>query len=179
MNGVHSVPCSHGRRLPPPLVSLLVALGLSAYATTVIAADSVYWGTNGAGTIRVANLDGTGTASTLFAGEGGPCGVAIDPSAGKIYWVNFNSNTVRVGNLDGTGTASTLFTEAGSLCGVAIDPTAGKIYWANFGSDTIRVGNLDGSGSASTLFTESAGSAPRRGNRPRGRQDLLDQSVLR
>lgn len=43
----------------------------------------------GAGTIRVGNLDGSGIAATLFAGEASPCGLTIDAAAGKIYWANF------------------------------------------------------------------------------------------
>ena len=122
--------------------------------------DKIYWGNEGAGMIRVANLDGTGAPSTVIGGEGGPCGVAIDPAAGKIYWATFNSGQIRVANLDGTGAASNLFGDDGSLCGVAIDPAAGKIYWANFSSSTIRVANLDGTGTASVLFAEQGGSGP-------------------
>jgi DNA-binding beta-propeller fold protein YncE len=102
-------------------------------------------------------MDGSGTASTLFGSEGGPCGVAIDSYKEKIYWANFSSGTIRVANLDGSGTASTLFGSEGSPCGVAIDPAAGKIYWANFSSGTIRVANLDGSGTASTLYGTESG----------------------
>ena len=68
---------------------------------------------SGPGTIRVGNLDGSGTASTLFGSEAGPAGVAIDPAANKIYWGNFGSGAIRVGNLDGTGTAATLFSGEG------------------------------------------------------------------
>jgi DNA-binding beta-propeller fold protein YncE len=137
----------------------LLAIVVAVLPATASAADSIYWGAEGAGAIQAGNLDGSGSASTVFGGEGGPCGLAIDPAAGKIYWANFNSNNVRVANLDGSGTAATLFSEGGRLCGVAIDPAAGKIYWADFDNDLIRVGNLDGTG-ASTLYTETDGSAP-------------------
>jgi hypothetical protein len=115
------------------------------------------------GEIRVANVDGTGTASTLFAEPGNNvCGVAVDPGAGKIYWANFTTNEIRAGNLDGTGTASTLFTDPGGSApsGVAIDPASNKIYWTNQFTDQIRVGNLDGSGTAQTLFGGETPSRP-------------------
>jgi DNA-binding beta-propeller fold protein YncE len=136
----------------------LVALGWPATAS---AQDSVYWGDEAVGAIRAANLDGSEVPSDLFNGESGPCGVAIDPAAGKIYWANFHGGGIRVANLDGTGAPATLFgEEGGSVCGVAVDPAAGTIYWANFSTNAIRVGNLDGSGAASTLFQEESGTAP-------------------
>ena len=68
------------------------------------AAGKIYWANWNEGQIRVANLDGTGTASTLFAAPGNNlCGVAVNPAAGKIYWANFSTNEIRVGNLDGMG----------------------------------------------------------------------------
>lgn len=138
---------------------LLFAMLVALMPVSAGAVDKIYWSAEGSGTVQFANLNGTGSVSTLFGGEG-PCGVAIDPAAGKIYWANFFSDGVRVASLDGTGTAQTLFGGEGALCGVAIDPTAGKIYWANFSSNAIRVGNLSGSGVASNLYQEPAGSAP-------------------
>ncbi len=141
------------------LTHLIVLVALSLPVTSN-AADSLYWGNEAAGTIRAANLDGSGTPLDLFSGEGSPCGVAIDPAAGTIYWANFNFDGIRVANLDGSDAASTLFSEEGFPCGVAIDPAAGRIYWANFGTNAIRVANLDGSGAAATLFQEAPGTAP-------------------
>jgi uncharacterized protein (DUF2147 family) len=123
------------------------------------AAGKIYWANWNEGQIRVANLDGTGTASTLFAAPGGRlCGVAVDPAAGKVYWANFDTNEIRVGNLDGTGTPLTLFTDPGGShpSGVAIDPANNKIYWTNQDSNEVRAGNLDGSGAAQTLFSAEA-----------------------
>jgi PKD domain/Low-density lipoprotein receptor repeat class B len=134
---------------------LIGVLAFGAYlAPAALGAGSVYWSTSSA--IRVANLDGTGSAATLFSGESTPDGVAIDPAANKIYWANATSNAIRVANLDGSGSAATLFSGESSPVGVAIDPAAGKIYWAN-GTGAIRVGNLDGSGSAATLFGGESG----------------------
>ena len=122
--------------------------------------DRIYWVNENSGTVQFGNLDGSGAASSVFAGESAPCGVAIDPAAGKIYWANFASGGVRVANLDGSGGVSTLFDAGPRLCGVSIDPAAGKIYWADFAASLIRVGNLDGSGSASTLFVEPSAAGP-------------------
>ena len=82
-----------------------------------INAGKIYW-TNlgpccsGPGAIRVADLANvSGTTTTLFSGELGPAGVAIDPTASpspQIYWGTFGGGTVRAGNLDGSGGASTL-----------------------------------------------------------------------
>jgi hypothetical protein len=151
-------------------LATLLALAAVAIATALLpagagAADGpgglIYWG-NESGSIGLGNLDGTGTAANLFTGEGGPCGVALDPAAGRMYWANFTfPGQIRVANLDGSGTASTLFTDTGGFaCGVAVDRAAGKIYWANFTADAIRVANLDGSGVAATLFQESGQSHP-------------------
>jgi DNA-binding beta-propeller fold protein YncE len=108
--------------------------------------------------VRAGNLDGSGTAQTLFTETDGSnsIGVAVDPAAGKVYWTDLGTSLVRSGNLNGTG-ASTLFNSP-SPAGPAVDPTTNKIYWTSWTSGSgIRVGNQDGSGTASTLFNgESA-----------------------
>ena len=121
------------------------------------AGDKIYWGDED-GLIRAAD-SGVAGASTLFGGEGGPCGVAVDPAGGKLYWANFFSGEIRAANLDGSGSPSTLVPDGGSPCGISVDHGAGKIYWANYASNLIRVANLDGTGAA-TLFAEPAGSGP-------------------
>jgi hypothetical protein len=142
----------------------VMALG-GLLAATASAADSIYWSVEKPSeSIRYGLLTGDNggstPAQTLFDDDGLPCGIALDPAAGKIYWATWAGGEIRVANLDGTGTASTLFAAPGNhLCGVAVDPTAGKIYWANFSTNEIRVGNLDGTG-ASTLFTDPGGSSP-------------------
>ena len=93
------------------LLAVLVALLLPASAS---AADSIYWSReDGSNSIRYGPLSGDNggstPAQTLFNDGGRPCGVALNPAAGKAYWANWDSGEIRVGNLDGTGTASTLF----------------------------------------------------------------------
>lgn len=142
-------------------LSMLLMILFLSFPLNLNAADTIYWGSEGTGTIQAANLDGsTITPINLFSVEGAPCGVAIDSAAGKIYWANFRYDGIRVANLDGSGIPQTLFGDEGSVCGVAINPASGKIYWANFTHHTIRVGNLNGTEVASTLFEEPPGSAP-------------------
>src|SRR4051794_34779246 len=62
------------------------------------AANRIYWADQTAGTIRVANLDGSGAPLTLFSGEDYPGGVQIDPAANKIYWADIDNGTIRVAN---------------------------------------------------------------------------------
>ena len=145
------------------LLAVLVALLLPASAS---AADSIYWSNeDGSNSIRYGPLSGDNggstPAQTLFNDGGRPCGVALNPAAGKAYWANWDSGEIRVGNLDGSGVANTLFDDGFvNVCGVAVDPANNKIYWANFSTQQIRVGNLDGTGTASTLFTDPGGSDP-------------------
>ena len=69
---------------PWSLRLLLTLLGLSVGAAVARADDRIYWSAEGAGAIQFGNLNGTGTATTMFGSEGGPCGVAIDAAASKI-----------------------------------------------------------------------------------------------
>ena len=149
------------KRLGSGLRTYVIALIAAGLPLAANADDRLYWGTEAeVGAIRAASLDGSGAPSDVFGGEGGPCGIAIDPAAGKIYWANFQSDGIRVANLDGSGTAATLYADEGSLCGVALDVAAGNIYWANFSDDAIRVASLDGSGAPSTLYQEAPGAGP-------------------
>ena len=158
----------------------LFAVVLALLPATASAADSIYWGNECAGTIRSGTWTARAPPRPCSSSEGGPCGVAIDPAAGKIYWANFNSGKIRVANLDGSGTASTLFDDGRATCaGWRSTPRTTRSTGPTRQHGTIRVGNLDGSGTASTLFTDRRKRPERGGDRPRGRQDLLDQPVHR
>ena len=140
------------------------------------AAGKIYWANHSANSIRVANLDGTGVAATLFAEPpgSGPSGVVIDRAAGKIYWTNQGSDEVRIANLDGSGTASTLFgpAEAGdNPLGLAIDSAAGKVYWAALGSGRDQGREPRRLGSAFDAFRRRG--EPRRGRARRGGRKAL------
>ena len=140
-------------------VRLLAVAGLSLLAIPAgaSAADRVYWGDQN-GSVRVGNLNGSGSPSTLFSDPGGPFGVAIDPAAGRIYWGDFGSGGIQGGNLDGSGSPATLYTTPSRYpFGVAVDPAAGKIYWSDPNSGRIWVANLNGSGSPAILYTDTGG----------------------
>ena len=114
------------------LLAVLVGLLLPASAS---AADSIYWSREESPqSIRVGNLDGSVAPDpqTLFNDGGAPCGVALDPAAGKIYWANCGgADPGREPRWLGHGHA-TLITGQDNPCGVAVDPAAGRIYWAKF-----------------------------------------------
>lgn len=145
-----------GRRPPIRRVALLVAalVALLVPAAGASAADSLYWTNSNGETIRVGNLDGSGSPSSLFTGQNDPQGIAIDPSAGSIYWANGlpSPGEIRTGPLDGSGSPTTLFPGESGAFGIAIDPDAGSIYWA--GAAVLR-GSLDGSESPSQLFANA------------------------
>jgi hypothetical protein len=144
------------RRFAIALLAVTGALvaALCVAAPAAFGADSIYW-TTYVGAIRVGNLDGSGSPTSLFTGEHSIQGIALDPAAGKIYWANgVGYNTIRAGNLDGTA-AQDLFTQEIYPTGLAVDPTAGKLYWDDGGvAGFIRAGNLDGTGASSLYMNE-------------------------
>ena len=127
------------------------------------AAGKIYWDgfTNpgNAPAIRFGNIDGSGSAQTLYTGPGvtSPVGLAIDHAAGKIYWSNQAiSGQVEVANLAGTTPVPVpLYTGESYPEGLAVDPAAGKIYWAT--NSAIRIGNLNGNGSPTNVFGGESG----------------------
>jgi DNA-binding beta-propeller fold protein YncE len=135
----------------------LLALAIASDAS---AADTIYWTNYSAAAIRHGNLDGSGSATSLFSSEGNAFGIALNPATGKIYWARQDSQ-VRVGNLDGSGTAADLWSSEAAPTSLATDPANNKIYWGNFATPfTLRKGNLDGTGSASDVgFPGEAGQA--------------------
>jgi hypothetical protein len=127
--------------------------GVLAYNVAIDAvAGKIYFADSSGGKIQVGNLNGSGSPTTLFSGEGDVHGVAIDPAAGKIYWASFASSSIRVGNINGTGSPTNLFSDANNPVDVAVDSAAGKIYWSDFNGGAINVGNANGTGSPSVLF---------------------------
>lgn len=118
----------------------------------------IYWGEVANGGVRVANLDGSGEATTLFD-DGKVCGIAIDPVERKIYWAKPENDLIRVANMDGSGSIRTLYTEpVGSTpTGLVIDPEHEKIYWTNRRANQVRSANLYGGDVAETLFSNEMG----------------------
>ena len=94
--------------------------GISGYHTPLplgLAVDTVggriYWAENdgplmNSGTIRSANLDGTGVGDldTGSAVMNSPFGVAVDPAAGRIYWANELGGGISFASLNGSAAGS-------------------------------------------------------------------------
>ena len=76
-------------------VILLLNLGSRARAA------AIYWSDLNGGTIRTANLDGTGL-TTLVSGLSSPALLALDTSGGKVYWSNQGTGDIRRANFDGS-----------------------------------------------------------------------------
>ena len=141
---------------------LALAVGaLLAYPSLAAGADRIYWTNATEDAVKFGNLDGSGTATTLFGSEANPVhGIAIDPVLGRIFWANEGANAIRGGAIDGSGTAGSLFSAESDPIGMAVDSASGKIYWADFTSGAIRVADADGSSAPTNLFTGE--------NQPRG-----------
>ena len=135
-----------------PAISLFTGESAPCSLTIYAAANKIYWGSSTG--VRVANLDGSGFAKTLY-GDTQTCGVAADPVTGKIYWIN-EAGDIKVAKLDGNGTITTLFagTNANAL---TIDQK--RIYWTN-DSGEVRWGlksNTDSSSSGNLLYSNETG----------------------
>lgn len=108
------------------------------------------------GHIVKAPADGSGDPVSVYTGEDGASGIALD-SNGRLYWTkdaNADAGSIRVGSFDGSQEPQTLFPEeTGTVTGIAVDQAAQKIYWArSTNGDAIVVGNMDGSGTPTTLL---------------------------
>ena len=108
-----------------------------------------------------------------------PCGIALDPAAGKIYWANWDTGEIRVANLDGTGTPRPCSPRQGTTSAASrsiprparsTGPTSAP---TRSGSEPEWHGRLD------PVHRPGRKRPERRSDRPREQQDLLDEPVLR
>ncbi|GJL62425.1 MAG: hypothetical protein NPIRA04_10790 [Nitrospirales bacterium] len=119
------------------------------------------------GTIRRANIDGTGTEGLLPSGIRAQ-GIALDLPHGKVYWTDFGSSPAIIGpdtihraNIDGTAHEE-LLSGLFNPRGIALDIIRGKMYWGETGapsdpsSHRIRRANVDGSEVENLLTQRSA-----------------------
>ena len=110
----------------------------------------IYWPTSeglsgGAGSIRRANLDGSGMED-IVTGLNYPYGMAFDYQAKKMYWINQGSLKIQRANLNGTNVEDVAALDNSSYAfSIAIDPIAQKLYWSDPGIQAINRANLDGS----------------------------------
>jgi hypothetical protein len=111
-------------------------------------ATSVYWrACSGlAGTINKVSIGG-GDATILWAGEAGPCGVAVDSAS--VYWINDPGDEIMKVPIAG-GDPTTLASGDPYFTNLAVDSTS--VYWASWNGalDVIMNVPLDG-GEATTL----------------------------
>jgi len=140
-------------------LGVIVVAGIACFASTAAAGanDTLYWTAGSPSTALVsANLDGTGSTTTMTVGVNAKTGVAIDLAAGKIYWAEGWSGRINWTWLNSSANVYTLFTGQDYASAVAIDPANGKLYWTidrDQGNGEIRSGNLSGTGIPASLFT--------------------------
>jgi DNA-binding beta-propeller fold protein YncE len=129
-------------------------LAVDVNAGKIFVAD----GTGGQ-SIKVGNLNGSGSMTTLLSVGINVTGLALDEADQLIYFTTSSSTPaddrlMPVG-YNGTG-ATTLFSGSSAFSeptGLALDLANGKIYVADgTGGHALKVVNLDGSGTVTTLF---------------------------
>ena len=138
------------------VVTIVDGVVVPSGITVDSAAGKIYWTQAlspiepSSGSIRRANLDGSGVEDVVTAGLSAPLGIAVDPAGGKVYWVDNVARKVQRANLDGSGVEDLVTEPAlpGLLLpqGIAVDPVGGKIYWTDRNGFKIRRANLDGTG---------------------------------
>ncbi len=124
----------------------------------------IFWSNTGS-TISRANLDGSGTPTTIISATGGvSSGISFDTTSSQMYWTNSSSTLQSVATASYTfsapstfaitpATTNTTFVNEGSIgsggdgynggpWGVAATPTA--IYWANSTNTTIGIKRIGG-----------------------------------
>jgi DNA-binding beta-propeller fold protein YncE len=115
------------------------------------AGGKIYWSSfegynGGAGTIRRANLDGSGLEDVV-PDLNYPYGLALDVPAGKMYWLQHGTRKIQRANLDGSNLQDVVSLDPASYAfSLALDPVAQKIYWSDAGVHGIERANLDGTG---------------------------------
>ena len=125
-SGAHVSSWGHGSVLyiPPGGVATEIELG---EGSTWLATDAshVYWVSIGNGTVRRANLDGSG-ATDLALNEDQPCGMTL--YAGDVYWITRGNGELKKVPAAG-GTPTLLATGLSAPNGLAVDATG--IYLAD------------------------------------------------
>lgn len=103
---------------------------------------------DGTGTIKRANLDGSGVEN-LLSGVDEAHGLALDVLDGKMYWTEIASHSVYRANLDGSD-ATTLVSGLEMPTTINLDLVARMMYWTNAWdgglNNMIQCASLDGSG---------------------------------
>jgi hypothetical protein len=118
----------------------------------------VYWADEGngpnAGTIGVANLDGSSVNPTLVSGISGLQSVAV--GSGHVYWGT--NDAISEANLDGTGATTLTIPSLNEVTGLAV--SGGHLYWADTNNHRIGRADLGGANVNSDLVDLSGTSFP-------------------
>lgn len=140
------------------LVSLVVAVAALSLAVPARAADYLYYSMP-TGNIGKTNIDGTGSATTFFAGDA--AGVAANST--NIFWSDPVASAVKKATTSGTGVGTLASVPLGASVGfqVAIDSTY-AYYAVLTGPSSASIGRarLDGTGSPNATFVTGLTSAP-------------------
>ncbi len=126
------------------VVGACAVMGVLAGAAS--AGSKLYWSNYGAGTVSVANLDGSGSVSTYASELEGPNGIAFD-AAGNLYVANDNADTVT--KVTPAGASSMFATGVSTPYPLAID-AAGNLYVGGFFGSIYKITS---SGLVSTFAT--------------------------
>lgn len=104
----------------------LIVLGI----VPQVNAQKIYWSEAGQqgklGTIRRANVDGTGQEILLEKPVDCPVGIVVDTVAGRVFWAECDS--IRVTSFDGSNTTKLLDSDA-PIFGLALDRENRRLYW--------------------------------------------------
>ncbi|NMM46829.1 IPT/TIG domain-containing protein [Marinigracilibium pacificum] len=157
-NGAIMVGNTMGTEVPYPLFGEQEVLWYS-YGIQVDSINSKIYFSDFIGSIKVGELDGTGTPTVIYDTNNTdkiywPSDIYTDFLRGKIYWTDESLSVIMEANIDGSGDIKELFNTSDGLNrtdGVYVDYAMGKIYWSETNNQQICRGNLDGSGEKEVL----------------------------
>ena len=108
-------------------------------------ATQIYWIDASTGTIRRANLDGSGAIEDLIT-SGQPTSLAVDLAAGKLYWTDTAAGKIKWADLNDFSSQHDFYSsETGRPTNLALDAVNGDLYWTDQVPGSIQRANTDGS----------------------------------
>ncbi|MBE0638106.1 MAG: hypothetical protein IH598_06290, partial [Bacteroidales bacterium] len=104
--------------------------------------------------LAVANLDGSGTATSLTTTYA--TSMALDRTNNRIYFAYPDFYGINVINTNGTGEVSNFIAAGDQVRGITIDEAAGRLYWADMGEGKIYTAKADGTETPYILYDDGA-----------------------